>query len=115
MAGLPLVSVVTPSFNQGRFIRETIESVLGQGYPHIEYLVMDGGSTDDTVKILQEYDDRLTWVSEQDRGQADAINKGRRRERGALLAYLNSDATSLLDAVERALGCLLNHTDAASA
>ncbi len=108
----PLVSIVTPSFNQGRFIRDTIESVLGQGYSNIEYLVMDGGSTDETVKILQEYDDRLTWVSERDRGQADAINKGWRRAQGTVLAYLNSDDTYLPDAVERAVACLEEHLDA---
>jgi glycosyltransferase involved in cell wall biosynthesis len=108
----PLVSVVTPSFNQGRFIRETIESVLGQGYRHIEYLVMDGGSTDETIKILQEYDDRLIWLSEPDRGQADAINKGWRRARGSVLAYLNSDDTYLPDAVERAVGALREHPEA---
>ena len=108
----PLVSIVTPSFNQGRFIRETIESVLGQGYPNIEYLVMDGGSTDETVKILREYDDRLTWVSEPDRGQADAINRGWRRAQGAILAYLNSDDTYLPDAVERAVACLEEHPEA---
>ncbi|HXJ84688.1 MAG TPA: glycosyltransferase family 2 protein [Candidatus Methylomirabilis sp.] len=102
----PLVSIVTPSFNQGRFIRETIESVLGQSYPRIEYIVMDGGSTDETIKILREYDDCLTWVSEPDRGQADAINKGWRRARGAVLAYLNSDDTYLPDAVERAVASL---------
>jgi glycosyltransferase involved in cell wall biosynthesis len=106
MPDLPLVSVVTPSFNQGRFIRETIESVLGQDYPRIEYIVMDGGSTDETVKILREYDDRLTWVSERDRGQADAINKGWRRARGSVLAYLNSDDTYLPGAVARAVACL---------
>jgi len=110
----PLVSVVTPSFNQGRFIRDTIESVLGQGYPRIEYLVMDGGSTDDTVKILQEYDDRLAWVSERDRGQADAINRGWRRARGAVVAYLNSDDTYLPDAVERAVAALQEQPDAAA-
>jgi len=114
MDGRPLVSIVTPSFNQGRFIRETIESVLSQGYPNIEYLVMDGGSTDSTVKILQEYGDRLSWVSEPDRGQADAINKGWRRARGAVLAYLNSDDTYLPDAVERAVACLEEHPEAAA-
>ena len=108
----PLVSIVTPSFNQGRFIRETIESVLGQSYPRIEYIVMDGGSTDETVKILREYDDRLTWVSERDRGQADAINKGWRRARGSVLAYLNSDDTYLPGAVARAVACLQEHPGA---
>jgi glycosyltransferase involved in cell wall biosynthesis len=111
MADRPLVSIVTPSFNQGRFIRETIESVLAQGYPHVEYLVMDGGSTDETVKILQEFDDRLAWVSEPDRGQADAINKGWRRAQGSVLAYLNSDDTYLPDAVERAVACLEEHPE----
>jgi len=112
MDGRPLVSIVTPSFNQGRFIRETIESVLSQGYPNIEYLVMDGGSTDSTVKILQVYGDRLSWVSEPDLGQAHAINKGWRRARGAILAYLNSDDTYLPDAVERAVACLEEHPEA---
>jgi len=112
MADRPLVTIVTPSFNQGRFIRATIESVLAQRYPHIEYLVMDGGSTDETVKILQEYDDRLTWVSERDGGQAEAINKGWRRARGSVLAYLNSDDTYLPDAVERAVACLEAQPDA---
>jgi len=112
MADRPLVSIVTPSFNQGRFIRETIESVLGQGYPDIEYLVIDGGSTDETVEILQEYDDRLIWVSERDRGQAEAINKGWRRAQGTVLAYLNSDDTYLPGAVERAAACLEEHPDA---
>jgi glycosyltransferase involved in cell wall biosynthesis len=112
MSGQPLVSIVTPSFNQGRFIRETIESVLGQDYPRIEYIVMDGGSTDETVKILREYDDRLVWVSERDRGQADAINKGWRRARGAVLAYLNSDDTYLPGAVARAVACLEDHPGA---
>jgi glycosyltransferase involved in cell wall biosynthesis len=108
----PLVTVVTPSFNQGRFIRETIESVLTQSYPRIEYLVMDGGSTDETVEILKSYGDRLEWVSEPDRGQTDAINKGWRRARGTIVAYLNSDDTYLPGAVEKAVACLLAHADA---
>jgi glycosyltransferase involved in cell wall biosynthesis len=105
-AGLPLVTVVTPSLNQGRFIRETIESVLGQGYGAIEYLVMDGGSSDETIEILKDYGSRLTWVSEPDRGQASAINKGWRGGRGAIVAYLNSDDTYLPGAVERAVSAL---------
>jgi glycosyltransferase involved in cell wall biosynthesis len=101
------VTVVTPSLNQGRFIRETIESVLGQGYGAIEYLVMDGGSSDETLDILKDYGNRLTWVSEPDRGQASAINKGWRGGRGAIVAYLNSDDTYLPGAVERAVSALL--------
>ena len=109
MSELPLVSVVTPSFNHGRFIRETIESVLSQSYPRIEYLVMDGGSTDDTVEILKSYGDRVTWISEPDRGQTDAINKGWRRARGAIVAYLNSDDTYLPGAVAKAVTALQAH------
>jgi len=87
----PLVSIVTPSFNQGRFLRRTIDSVLAQDYPHIEYSVIDGGSKDDSVDILRSYGDRFRWASEPDRGQSDAINKGFARCRGAIRAYLNSD------------------------
>src|SRR5690242_10803984 len=89
----PLVTVVTPSFNQGRFIRETIESVLTQDYPNIEYWVIDGGSNDDTLQILHEYelDHRFHWLSEPDSGQSDAINKGLVRSHGQLFAWLNSD------------------------
>lgn len=100
------MTVVTPSLNQGRFIRETIESVLGQGYGAIEYLVMDGGSSDETIDILKDYGNRLTWVSESDRGQASAINKGWRGARGTIVAYLNSDDTYLPGAVERAVSAL---------
>ena len=80
----PLVSIVTPSFNQGRFLRRTIDSVLGQDYSPIEYLVIDGGSTDESLEILRSYGDRFAWVSEEDRGQSDAINKGFARCRGAI-------------------------------
>ena len=111
---LPLVTVVTPSFNQGRFIRETIESVLKQDYPRIEYLVMDGGSTDETLSILHEYSDRLRWVSEPDRGQAHAINKGWRQATGSIVAYLNSDDVYLPGAVTHAVGALQAHPDAAA-
>lgn len=89
---LPRLSIVTPSFNQGQFIEQTICSVLDQGYPDLEYFVMDGGSTDGTVEILKKYEKHLSgWVSEKDRGQTHAINKGFARASGDVLAYINSD------------------------
>lgn len=97
----PLVSIVTPSFNQGCFLRRTIESVLGQTYPNIQYVVIDGGSTDESVDILESYGDRFDWISEPDKGQTDAINKGMARVQGDILAYLNSDDVLLPDAVEK--------------
>jgi glycosyltransferase involved in cell wall biosynthesis len=86
-----LISLVTPSLNQGRFIRETIESVLSQEYPALDYFVQDGGSTDETLDVLKSYAGRVPYVSEKDRGQADAINRGLRLSRGEVLGYLNSD------------------------
>src|SRR5437667_3609670 len=99
MTATPLFSVVTPSYNQGRFIRATIESVLSQDYPHIEYIIMDGGSTDETASIAQEYSGRLTFISEPDNGQAHAINKGFRIARGEVLSWLNSDDIILPGAI----------------
>ena len=88
----PLVSIITPSFNQAAFLPATLNSVLSQDYEHLELIVMDGGSTDGSVAILEAiHDPRLTWVSEQDRGQSHAINKGLARARGDILTYLNSD------------------------
>jgi glycosyltransferase involved in cell wall biosynthesis len=83
---------VTPSFKQGHFIRHTIDSILDQGYPALEYIVQDGGSPDQTVDVLKSYGSRLTsWSSEQDRGQSDALNRGFSRTTGEIMAYLNSD------------------------
>jgi glycosyltransferase involved in cell wall biosynthesis len=107
----PLVTVVTPSFNQGRFIRETIESVLAQNYPSIEYLVIDGGSTDETLGILKKYPGRFYWVSEKDKGQANAINKGWSRARGEILAWLNSDDVYLPGAISKAVAFLQDHPE----
>jgi glycosyltransferase involved in cell wall biosynthesis len=87
---LPLISVVTPSYNQGKFLEQTITSVLEQNYPRIEHIVIDGGSQDDTVSILKRYR-HLKWISEPDRGQADALNKGLRMATGDLLGWVNSD------------------------
>jgi glycosyltransferase involved in cell wall biosynthesis len=92
----PRITIVTPSFNQGQFLEETIRSVLLQGYPNLEYMVIDGGSTDNSVEIIKKYESWLAyWVSEKDRGQCHAINKGWQRATGELIAYLSSDDTYL--------------------
>jgi glycosyltransferase involved in cell wall biosynthesis len=134
---LPLVSIVTPSFNQAEYLEETIKSVLTQDYPHIEYIVMDGGSTDGSVDIIKKYAAPLSaqpavpilgtfpggaegfrhkvdaWVNEQDKGQTDAINKGFNRAKGDILAWINSDDTYNPKAVGEAVVHLLDNPDVA--
>ena len=96
----PRVSVVTPSYMQGAFLEETLRSVLMQGYPNLEYIVIDGGSSDSSTAILERYSPYLTyWVSEKDQGQAHAINKGFQRSTGHIMGYLNSDDMLLPNAL----------------
>jgi glycosyltransferase involved in cell wall biosynthesis len=97
MSDLPLVSIITPSYNQGRFLRATLQSVAAQDYPHIEHIVMDGGSDDQSIEILRAWSERhaIQWQSQRDAGQADAIERGLSLSSGDVIAWLNSDDTYL--------------------
>ncbi|HSR07380.1 MAG TPA: glycosyltransferase family 2 protein [Bryobacteraceae bacterium] len=109
---LPKITIVTPSFNQGRFLEETILSVLNQGYPELEYMIFDGGSTDESKGIIAKYSDRLSyWCSEPDRGQADALKKGFARATGDILCWLNSDDIFLPGALSAVGSYFTNHPE----
>ncbi|WP_214073510.1 glycosyltransferase family 2 protein [Mucilaginibacter sp. dw_454] len=103
----PKISVITPSYNQGGFIEQTILSVIGQQYPNLEYIIIDGGSTDNTVEVIKKYGQYITyWISESDNGQADAINKGFERATGDILCWLNSDDYYLPGVLAKVAGLL---------
>jgi glycosyltransferase involved in cell wall biosynthesis len=110
----PLVSVITPSFQAARFIERTIQSVLGQDYPKVEYLVMDAGSTDGTLAILERYRGRLSWFSRPDGGAAAAINDGFARTTGSIVAWLNADDAYEPGAISAAIAGLAQAPDAAA-
>lgn len=107
------VSIITPSFNQSRYLEQTIRSVLQQDYPDLEYFIVDGGSTDSSVEIIRRYEEKLAgWVSEKDRGQAEAINKGIRASSGEIVAWLNSDDIYLPGAIQKAVQAFQQHPEA---
>jgi glycosyltransferase involved in cell wall biosynthesis len=111
MSKQPLVSIITPSFDQAEYIEATIKSILSQDYPNIEHIVVDGGSTDGTLDILEKYP-HLIWTSEPDSGQSDAINKGFRKAKGEITAWLNSDDVYLPGAIKEAVSALQKHPEA---
>ncbi len=109
---MTLVSIITPSYNQAAYLEQTLLSVLEQGHPSIEYIVIDGGSTDHSVDIIKQYENKLTyWVSEKDSGQADAINTGFAKATGEIIPWLNSDDYYLSGAVSAAVKVFEEHPD----
>lgn len=113
LASSPCISIVTPSYNQAEFLEETIRSILLQGYPHLEYIIIDGGSTDGSVEIIKKYEPYLAyWISESDRGQSDALNKGFQRATGELIGWQNSDDTYQANAFAYAVKTYLSHPEA---
>ncbi len=112
LSNFPKVSIITPSFNQGQFLEDSIRSVLEQDYPNLEYIIVDGGSKDQSVEIIKKYQDHLTWwISEKDKGHADALNKGFSHATGEILAWLNSDDIYFPNAVSEAVSILRSHPE----
>lgn len=108
----PKISVITPSYYQGQFIEETILSVIGQNYPNLEYIIVDGGSTDNTVEIIKKYESKISyWVSEKDNGQSHAINKGFEKATGDIFCWLNSDDMYMSGCLKYISERFLDHTE----
>ena len=113
MPDAPLVSILTPSFDQGRFLRDCLDSVARQTYPRIEHIVVDGGSTDSTLAILESTEDAVRWISEPDHGQADAVNKAFEAGTGEIVGWVNSDdGLFAVDTVARVVAAFEQHPDA---
>jgi glycosyltransferase involved in cell wall biosynthesis len=108
----PKISVITPSYNQGHFIEETIQSILNQGYSNLEYIIIDGGSTDNTVEIIKKYEKKISyWVSEKDSGQSEAVNKGFRKATGDIICWINSDDILMPGSLNKVASSFTQHPD----
>ena len=112
MSNFPLISIIIPSFNQGRFLSETLESIINQGYKNVDIIVMDGGSTDNSIEIIKKYERYISyWQSEKDNGQSNAINNGIRKAKGDFVTWLNSDDVLLNGALQAAVDTITKKTD----
>jgi len=113
MQKLPKISIITPSYNQGLFLEETIQSVLNQNYPNLEYIIIDGGSSDNSIEIIKKYEKHLSyWVSEKDRGQTHAVNKGLEKATGEIIGWINSDDVYVKGAFKAVAKAFHEHPDA---
>lgn len=113
MNTFPKISIITPTYNQGQYIEQTILSVLNQNYPNLEYIIIDGGSTDNTIDIIKKYETKITyWVSEPDKGQSDAINKGMQKATGEVINWLNSDDFYEPNALNKIANCFIENPNA---